>query len=71
VDRHLVQLLNSHPRPAEAPADLDLALTSVVRELARLRIQVEALQFQIDDLLPTDRNAGSCESCLSVVGEAV
>ena len=41
--------------PPAAPADLDLALNSVVRELARLQMQVEILQEQIDDLQSSDR----------------
>ena len=55
--------------PADAPANLDLALSSVVRELARLQIQVEILQQQIDDLESSDRDGARPESRLSVVGE--
>ena len=54
---------------AETPAHLDLALTSVVRELARLQIQVEILQQQIDDLESSGRDGARPESRLSVVGE--
>ena len=54
---------------ADPPANLDLALSSVVRELARLQIQVEILQQQIDDLQSSDRDGARPESRLSVVGE--
>jgi prefoldin subunit 5 len=40
-----------------------------VRELARLQIQVEILQQQIDDLESSSREGASTESRLSVVGE--
>ena len=58
-----------HRAAARRPADLDLVLNSVVRELARLQIQVEILQQQIDDLQSIDRDAARPESRLSVVGE--
>ena len=51
------------------PADLDLALNSVVRELARLQMQVEILQQQIEDLQSSDRDGARPENRLSVVGE--
>jgi len=40
-----------------------------VRELARLQIQVEILQQQIDDLDSSGRDGARPESRLSVVGE--
>ena len=40
-----------------------------MRELARLQIQVEILQQQIDDLQSSDRAAARPESRLSVVAE--
>ena len=55
--------------PPAAPADLDLALNSVVRELGRLQMQVEVLQQQIDDLQSSDRDGARPESRLSVVDE--
>ena len=57
------------PCASDAPGNLDLALSSVVRELARLQIQVEILQQQIDDLQLSDRERAHPESRLSVVGE--
>ena len=68
-DHHMMQLLGSFSQRAEAPANLDLALSSVVRELARLQIQVEILQQQIDDLESSGRDGARPESRLSVVGE--
>jgi hypothetical protein len=68
-DRHMMQLLGSFSQRAEVPAHLDLALSSVVRELARLEIQVEILQQQIDDLESSDRDGARPESRLSVVSE--
>jgi hypothetical protein len=69
-DHHMMQLLRpfSPPHP-ELPANLDLTLSSVVRELARLQIQVEILQQQIDDLQSSERDEARSESRLSVVGE--
>ena len=40
-----------------------------MRELARLQIQVEILQQQIDDLQSSGRDGARPESRLSVVGE--
>ena len=40
-----------------------------MRELARLQIQVEILQQQIDDLESSNRAGAHPESRLSVVGE--
>ena len=68
-DHHMTQLLCSFSQRAETPAHLDLVLTSVVRELARLQIQVEILQQQIDDLESSGRDGARPESRLSVVGE--
>ena len=68
-DHHMMQLLGSlslAPRPRPT---LDLALSSVVRELARLQIQVEILQQQIDDLESSGRDGARPESRLSVVSE--
>ena len=49
-DHHMMQLIGSLSLHCNAPAKLDLALSSVVRELARLQIQVEILQQQIGSL---------------------
>ena len=68
-DDHAMQLLRQLPLPAAPPADLDLVLNSVVRELTRLRAQVEGLQQQIEDLQSIDRDAARPESRLSVVAE--
>ena len=68
-DRHLLQLFGSVAVHCNAPADLELTLSSVVRELARLQLQVEALQQQIDDLEARGRDGARAESRLSVVGE--
>ena len=68
-DHHMIQLIRPYSLHPEAPADLDLALSSVVRELARLQIQVEILQRQIDDLQSSDGDGAHPESWLSVVGE--
>jgi len=68
-DHHMMHLLGSFSQRAEVPAHLDLALSSVVRELARLQIQVEILQQQIADLESNNRDGARPESRLSVVGE--
>ena len=68
-DHHMMQLLSSFSQSPEAPSHLDLALSSVVRELARLQIQVEILQQQIDDLESSGREGARPERRLSVVGE--
>ena len=49
-DHHMMRLFGAVSLRSDAPGNLDLALSSVVRELARLQIQVEILQQQIDDL---------------------
>lgn len=82
-DHHMMQLLSSVSMRGDAAAnhdealsriDLalrsnDLALSSVVRELARLQIRVEILQQQIDDLELSGWEGARPESRLSVVGE--
>jgi|SRR5579885_1917529 hypothetical protein len=73
-DDHMMQLLRplaplQPMMPPAAPADLHLVLNSVVRELARLQMQVEALQQQIDELQSSDRDGARSESRLSLVGE--
>jgi hypothetical protein len=75
-DHHMMGILGSFspradmPSPrADMPANLDVALSSVVRELARLQIQVEILQHKIDDLQASDRDRARPESRLSLVGE--
>jgi hypothetical protein len=65
----MMSLLATLPAPAQVPPDLDLALNSVVRELARLQMHIEILQDQIDHLQSVDREGARCESRLSVVGE--
>src|SRR5208337_1040434 len=68
-DHHMMRLFGAVSLRSDAPANLDLALSSVVRELARLQIQVEILQQQIDDLESSVRDEARPESRLSVVGE--
>ena len=75
-DHHLVGLLGSASARADAPsprtempANIDLALSSVVRELARLQIQVEILQHKIDDMQASDHDRARPENRLSLVGE--
>jgi len=68
-DQHMIQLIHSASLRMDVPANLDLALSSVVRELARLQIQVKILQQQIDDLESSSREGARTESRLSVVGE--
>jgi hypothetical protein len=68
-DHHIMRLLCSSSQSPTSPGHLDLALSSVVRELARLQIQVEVLQEQIDDLESCVREGARRESRLSVVGE--
>jgi transposase len=68
-DRHAMHLLHQLPLPSGIPDDLDLILNSVVRELARLQDQVEALQQQIDELQSIGHDAARPESRLSVVSE--
>ncbi len=68
-DQHIMEILSSSSLRIDAPANLDLALSSVVRELARLQIQVEILQQQIDDLDSSGRDGARPESRLSVLGE--
>jgi len=68
-DQHMMRLFGAVSFRSDAPGNLDLALSSVVRELARLQIQVEILQQQIDDLDSRVRDGVRPESRLSVVGE--
>jgi hypothetical protein len=74
-DHHMIQLLHHLPPPPAplvppaASADLELVLNSVVRELGRLQMQVEALQQQLDERQPSDRDGARAESRLSVVAE--
>ena len=65
----MMRLFGAVSLRSDAPGNLDLALSSVVRELARLQIQVEILQQQIDDLESSVREGARPESRLSVVGE--
>jgi hypothetical protein len=69
-DHHMMRLFGAVSLRADAPGNLDLALSSLVRELGRLQTQVEILQQQIDDLQSSDRDRASPESRLSVVGES-
>jgi transposase len=70
-DNHAMLLLRQIPQPQQPalPADLDLVLGSVVRELARLQAQIEHLQHQVADLPAIERDSSRTESRLSVVGE--
>jgi hypothetical protein len=70
-DNHMMSLFAAAlPVHAQVPADLDLVLNSIVRELARLQIQVEVLQEQVDDLQSRGGNNALTERRLSVVPEA-
>jgi hypothetical protein len=69
-DQHAMRLLRELPPPPPASAhDLDLVLNSLVRELARLQLQVEILRHQIDSLETIDAGQSRHENRLSVVGE--
>jgi hypothetical protein len=76
-DQHMMHLLQPFARAPEPvrvhseppPVDLVLVLNSLVRELARLQVQVDHLQQQINDLPSSDRGAARPESRLSVVAE--
>ena len=68
-DRHMTQVLASVTPRGEAPDHLELALCSIVRELARLQIQIEVLQQQIEDVHSIDRQEPTHESQFSVVGQ--
>jgi hypothetical protein len=80
-DHHMVQILRplapppapspppASPPPPGVPADLELVLNSVVRELVRLQDQVELLRQQVDDLQESDRDVARRESRLALVGE--
>ena len=70
-DHHVMQLLvrpTPMPPPA-APGDLDMTLNSVVRELGRIQMQVEALQQQIDEWQSSDRDGAHPERRLAVVSD--
>jgi hypothetical protein len=69
-DRHMVRLLGSVTLHTEAPTHIDLSLTSVVRELARLQIQVEILQQQIEDLQSSEGDGHRAQNRLTVIGGA-
>ena len=56
-DRHMVNLLHQIPQPPAPPADLDLVLESVVRDLARLQVQVERLRQEIEEMPKTEGEA--------------
>jgi conjugal transfer/entry exclusion protein len=68
-DQHMMHLLACYSTRVDTPANLDLALSSVVRELARLQFQVEVLQQQIDELQAIVQEASHLKSRLSVVAE--
>jgi hypothetical protein len=68
-DAHMMRLLGSASLRADPTANLDLALRSVVRELARLHMQVEILQQQIDDLQSSVSEGVHNEIPLSTVDE--
>jgi hypothetical protein len=68
-DNHILWLLSSFPTRADIPANLDLTLNSLVRELTRLQIHVEILQHQIDAFQSDSREEAHLESRLSVVGD--
>jgi hypothetical protein len=68
-DRHMMWLLGTATLQADAAGNLDLTLNSLLRELARLQMQVETLQQQIDDLHATGGGADCPEGRLSVVGK--
>jgi hypothetical protein len=68
-DHHMMRLFGAVSLRSDAPGNLDLALSSVVRELARLQMQVEILQQQIEDLESSGREEARPENRLSVVNE--
>lgn len=73
LDAHALHLLRQIPQPQipqppGPPADLDLVLNSLVRELARLQMQVELLQQHVEDLSNGEGSAHP-ESRLAVVAE--
>jgi transposase len=61
LHRHAMHLLHPLPLPPAIPADLELVLNSMVRELARLQAQVEALQQQINDMQSMGQDAARTE----------
>jgi hypothetical protein len=69
IDRHLLQLLGTVSPRADSATNIDLAMNSVVRELARLQIQVEILQHQIEDLRSNAPKISRPETGLLIVGE--
>jgi hypothetical protein len=73
-DSHAMLLLRQIPQPQipqppGPPADLDLVLNSMVRELARLQMQIELLQQQVEDLSSNVGGPAHPESRLAVVAE--
>jgi hypothetical protein len=69
-DQHALHLLHQIPLPPEPPADLDLVLNSVVRELARLHVQIEVLQRQIHDLGQVRPDIDGARSQLSAFSDS-
>jgi hypothetical protein len=70
-DQHMTQLLGCFSPRDDVPANVELALRSVVRELGRLQVQIEILQQQIDDLQPSGPDealADNRESVISKIG---
>ena len=68
-DEHMLRIFSTVSLRADPPGSLDLALSSVVRELARLQTQVEILQQQIEDLESNERDRARPENRLSVIAE--
>jgi hypothetical protein len=68
-DGHMTQLLASCFAQFDHAPSMELALTNLVRELARLQTQVEILQQEIG-VLQQASDRVTVERRLSVVGEA-
>jgi hypothetical protein len=68
-DQHMIQLLGYVAPRDDVPANVELALSSVVRELARLQMQIEILQQQIEDLQPSGPGEDLADGRESVIQE--
>jgi hypothetical protein len=68
-DRHMMHLIGSVQPRSDPPVDIDLALSGVVRDLARLQIQLEVIQQQIEDLHEIEQGETHLANGLSIVSE--
>jgi transposase len=66
-DQHMMHLLGSFSPRDDVPANVELALRSVVRELGRLQIQIEMLQQQIDDMQSSGPGEALADHRVSVI----